>query len=181
MTFAKKRRLSIDDDPPLLNRTKRAQRSGKRTALRKTTLPAGPVELAVRIDFAKSLPALLLQGEDSRSLDTGEGWESSLDFHSWVPVETYPFFYDPEFLPDQDREVTVEIPPKTIVSRRGVVSSPSGWKFERGGELIVDLFHDELGHVAFDLSGEGEPVVDLAGNTRHLGSSRGSKGTPASA
>jgi hypothetical protein len=119
--------------------------------LRGTTLPAGPIELVVRVDFARDLPAVILEGG---ALSTDDTWESSLDFQRWVPVESYAFLAVPASAPGDDREVTVEIPPR-LVSAHGVTGTASGWEIRPGGELVLDFFHDEIGALAFSVSGAG--------------------------
>jgi alpha-L-rhamnosidase len=119
--------------------------------LRATTLPAGPVELVVRIDFAGDVPALILEGEP---FSTDGSWESSVDDTRWVPVESVDSLHDPTRLPSADREVTVEIPPRLAWSR-GAIAAPRGWNLRPGGELVLDFFHDEIGALAYTLSGAG--------------------------
>src|SRR3974377_970359 len=56
--------------------------------LREKMVPAGPVEIVIRIDFARGLPCLLLDGGKATLLSTDESWEASVDFRDWVEVES---------------------------------------------------------------------------------------------
>ncbi|HVN79305.1 MAG TPA: hypothetical protein VMW38_09940, partial [Terriglobia bacterium] len=124
--------------------------------VREKVVPAGPVEIVVRIDFARGLPCLLLDGGKANNVSTGENWEASLDFHQWVEAEGSSSFCSPDTLPDEEREVTIEIPVDQVVQSKQVTTTTEGFLLAAGSELVVDFRHDEVGQLAFDLEGQGE-------------------------
>lgn len=71
-------------------------------------LPAGNTELVMIIDFAETLPCLILEGG---SLSTDDSWEVSLDRKTWQPAECESAFSDPDAAPDTCRDLIVVIDP----------------------------------------------------------------------
>jgi hypothetical protein len=120
---------------------------------RSDTVEPGLVDLLASIDFADSLPCLLLEGGP---LSTNLQWQASLDRRQWVAVESEPMLHDPNVLPDGDRELVVEIFPDKTVKASKVVVKQSSYRFAPGGELILDFRHDELGKIAFEAQGSGK-------------------------
>ena len=119
---------------------------------RSQTVEAGPIELVVLIDFSETLPCLLLEGD---RLSTGPQWLASLDRKQWVAVESDPILRAADMPPDGDHELTVEIPPAKTVKMASVLATESSYRFEPGGELILDFQHNELGRIAFEAQGSG--------------------------
>lgn len=120
--------------------------------LRKAVLPAGAAEIVAVVDFTASLPCFILEGA---GLGTGPGWEASLDRVDWVEAEADPAFTDPALLPDARRELRVDVPPARVVASRQASGAGASYSLEPGGDLILDFWHDELGALACEASGDG--------------------------
>src|SRR5215813_3370909 len=78
---------------------------GRDITSRHATIHAGQSGIEVQIDFAQSMPCLLLEGG---AYSTGATWEASLDGDHWVRAETSATSGagNPEILPDSSREIT---------------------------------------------------------------------------
>jgi hypothetical protein len=116
---------------------------------RSAQLRKGVVELLCEVDFAGSLPCLILEGDPFRS---GAGWEASLDHVNWVKAESEPAFHCPGVLPDLAPELTVAIPPR---------NSGADFSVAADAPMLVDFGHDELGRLAFEVSGTGSLTVTV--------------------
>lgn len=116
---------------------------------RSAQLRKGFVQLVCEVDFAGSLPCLILEGGPFRS---GAGWEASLDHVNWVKAECEPAYHCPGTPPDLVPELTVTIPPRNAGSDFNVAA---------GTPVLVDFGHDELGRLAFEVSGAGLLTVTV--------------------
>jgi hypothetical protein len=122
---------------------------------RQGVLRAGQSGIEVHIDFAQSLPCLLLEGAD---FSTGPSWEASLDGEHWMSAETGAGG-DSQRLPDAEREVVVSLPVYAVVE-------PPGAPLDRysvgpGRDLLLDFHETELGALRFEARGEGELTVQV--------------------
>lgn len=119
---------------------------------RERVFRGGTCDIVAQIDFADTMPCLLLDGGD---FSTGPGWEASLDGIRWVPAETSDFA-DPDRLPDAEREEVRVLPVVEAMPPRpadGVhVAGP-------GRDVVVDFRETEIGALRFDVSGEGTLTV----------------------
>lgn len=120
---------------------------------RKAKLRTGNHLIEILVDFAGSLPCILIEG---KGVSSPEGWETSLDERKWAEPEFESAFRIREVLPDTKLEVIVEIPVNRIISQVDVTSSGNHFLFSPKGSLIVDFWHDELGSIIFDAEGEGK-------------------------
>jgi len=109
--------------------------------------------IEMKVDFSRSLPCIMVEGE---GFSDPEGWEVSLDQKTWKKPEWQHVVDEPGILPDSKHEIVVEIPVNRVVSTENVVVSDKGFNFSHGGSLIADLWHDEIGCIAFNAEGEGK-------------------------
>lgn len=125
--------------------------------IRKIILNAGTHLIEVKVDFSESLPCILIEGE---GLSSPYGWQTSLDQQSWIEPEFEDLFSCPYVLPDQKREVVVEIPVNSVISAINVIKAENGYVFSESGSLIIDFWHDEIGSLSFDAEGEGQIKIN---------------------
>jgi alpha-L-rhamnosidase len=120
---------------------------------RKNLLKAGTHLIEAKVDFSGSLPCILIEGT---GLSSPDGWMASLDQHTWVEPEFEDLFNSPFDLPDQKREVVVEIPVHAVISTVNARKTETGFVFSDAGSVIVDFWHDELGRLSFSAKGKGQ-------------------------
>jgi len=123
---------------------------------RRTILNAGTHLIEAKVDFSEGLPCILTEGT---GLSSPDGWQTSIDQQTWIDPEFEILFSSPDFLPDNKREVIVEIPVYSVISTKNVIKTETGFVFSAGGSLIVDFWHDELGKLSFDTKGEGQLII----------------------
>ncbi|MBS1805645.1 MAG: hypothetical protein JST28_20075 [Acidobacteria bacterium] len=128
---------------------------GSDITVRRGVLRKGDSEIEVQIDFAESLPCLLLEGGEFSS---GGGWEASLDGTHWVPAETGEGS-DPGVLPDAPREIVVSLPVSRVVDPKG--PPQTAYALTAGRDLLLDFQEIELGALRFDVRGKGELNVQV--------------------
>lgn len=124
---------------------------------RRIRLKAGTHLIEAKVDFSESLPCILIEGTGFSSPD---GWQASIDQQTWIEPEFEKIFNSPDILPDNKREVVVEIPVNSVISTDRVTKTETGFVFSAGGSLIVDFWHDEMGKLAFDAKGEGQLKIN---------------------
>lgn len=123
--------------------------------LREGRMKAGASDMLVQIDFAQSLPCLLLEAEE---FSTGAGWEASLDGIHWVPAEVSDSG-DFTRMPDAERERTLALPvAATLPAGRAPNGSAS---LREGSDLVLDFRETELGSLRFFARGEGVLTVQV--------------------
>jgi hypothetical protein len=120
---------------------------------RRTRLNSGTHLIEAKVDFSESLPCVLIEGT---GLSSPDGWQTSIDQQTWIEPEFENIFSSPDILPDNKREVVVEIPVNSVISTNSVTKTETGFVISAGGSLIVDFWHDEMGKLAFDAKGEGQ-------------------------
>jgi len=132
-------------------------RSGDITK-RSATMRAGEEGIEVQIDFAQSLPAILV---DAGPLSSGAQWEASLDGDHWIQAEVADSAYptDPAILPDSPREIVQPISVHRIVAGADAVAE--SYQLTAGHELILDFAETELGCLAFTLAGSGKLTAQV--------------------
>jgi alpha-L-rhamnosidase len=123
--------------------------------LRSDVLRGGESDIAVQIDFAQSLPCLLLEGGD---FSTSAAWEASLDGQHWMPVETGGSS-NPDVLPDAPREVTVRLPVDRVVDPAGPAQAV--YTIAGGRDVLLDFHETELGSLCFAVRGKGQMTVQV--------------------
>jgi hypothetical protein len=122
---------------------------------RSEVLRSGESDIEVHIDFAESLPCLLLEGGD---FSTSAAWEASLDGEHWAPVETGGGS-DPDVLPDAPREVTVRLPVDRVVDPAGPAQAV--YTLASGRDVLLDFHETELGSLCFVVRGKGQMTVQV--------------------
>ncbi len=122
---------------------------------RRGVLRAGESGIQAQIDFAQSLPCLLLEGGD---FSTGPSWEASLDGEHWVLAETGAGG-DPLRLPDAEREITVSLLVYSAVQPEG--APRESYLVSPGQDVLLDFRETELGALRFDVRGHGDLVVQV--------------------
>jgi hypothetical protein len=122
---------------------------------REGVLRAQESGIEVQIDFAQSLPCLLLEGEE---FSTGPLWEASLDGEHWVPAETGAGG-DPLRLPDAEREIVVALPVVCTVDPDG--PARDSYTVEPGQDLLLDFQETELGSLRFEARGQGDLTIQV--------------------
>jgi alpha-L-rhamnosidase len=122
---------------------------------RRGVLRAGQSNLEVQLDFAQSLPCLLLEGAE---FSTGPSWEASLDGEHWVPAETSTGG-DPSLLPDAEREISVALPVARIIQPEG--PPRDSYALSSGGDLLLDFSETELGSLRFSAHGRGQLSIQV--------------------
>jgi hypothetical protein len=122
---------------------------------RQGVLRKGESGIEVQIDFAQSLPCLLLEGAE---FSTGGLWEASLDEKHWVLAETGGGS-DPERLPDAEQEITVSLPVYRAVEPQG--KPHSQYLVEKGRDVLLDFRETELGTLRFDVRGQGDLTIQV--------------------
>jgi alpha-L-rhamnosidase len=137
-------------------------RSGDVT-LRQSVLPKGKSDILVQIDFAQSLPCLLLEGGD---FSTGAQWEASLDGEHWVTAEVGGG-NDPRVLPDAAREAIVTLPVSRVIQPAG--PPQAAYKFAAGHDLLLDFRETELGALRLAVSGKGELNIQVGESIPEIG------------
>jgi hypothetical protein len=123
--------------------------------VRRAVLRKGESNIDVQVDFAESLPCLMLEGGD---FSTGDGWEASLDGAHWVQAETGESS-DPSVVPDAPREKVVSLPVYRVVEPVG--SPQRAYALAAGSDLLLDFRETELGALHFDVRGKGELNVQV--------------------
>jgi hypothetical protein len=123
--------------------------------LRSDVLRSGESDIAVQIDFAQSLPCLLLEGGD---FSTSTAWEASLDGEHWMPVETGGGS-NPDLLPDAPGEVTVRLPVDRVVYPAGPAQAV--YPIASGRDVLLDFHETELGSLCFVVRGKGQMTVQV--------------------
>lgn len=121
-------------------------------------LPAGKHLIIASIDFSESLPCIIIEG---KGLSSPEGWQTSTDQQIWTEPEFEEFYGCPGILPDNKREIVVEIPVSSVVSAHNVQANENGFVFSNGGSLIVDFWHDELGNLSFSANGDSNLSINM--------------------
>lgn len=121
--------------------------------IREGILPQGRVDLLVTIDMTESLPCFLLEAE---GVNSGLGWEASLDGESWVPVEFHPEAGSPERMPDRNIDETLSLRPKQTVRLLHARADNGTFEVEQGGEVLLDFWHDEFGELEIEAEGKAE-------------------------
>ncbi|MBV8864524.1 MAG: hypothetical protein JO210_03895, partial [Acidobacteriaceae bacterium] len=122
---------------------------------REGVLRRGESGIQVQIDFAQSLPCLLLEGMD---FSTGPSWEASLDGEQWVLAETGAGG-DPQRLPDAEREITVSLSVYRVVQPEG--TPRDSYSAGPGGDVLLDFRETELGVLRFEARGDGELSIEV--------------------
>jgi len=123
--------------------------------LRSDVLRGGESDIAVQIDFAQSLPCLLLEGGD---FSTSAAWEASLDGDHWMPVETGGGS-NPDVLPDAPREITVRLPVDRVIDPAGPAQAV--YTIASGRDVLLDFHETELGALCFWVRGKGQMTVQV--------------------
>ena len=122
---------------------------------RRSLLRKGESGIKVQIDFAQSLPCLLLEGA---GFSTDATWEASLDGERWVLAETGAGG-DPERLPDAEREIAVCLPVDHAIEPAG--APQSAYFVGTGSDVLLDFRETELGSLRFEVRGKGELMVQV--------------------
>jgi hypothetical protein len=122
---------------------------------RQAVLRAGQSGIEVQIDFAQTLPCLLLEGAE---FSTGATWEASLDGEHWVLAENGAGG-DPLRLPDAEREITVNLPVYLSVEPKAAAQDTYSLAF--GRDLLLDFRETELGALRFDVRGKGLLTIQV--------------------
>lgn len=122
---------------------------------REGVLRPGKQEIVFQIDFAQSLPCLLLEGANFSS---GPTWEASLDGEHWVAVESGAGG-NPLRLPDAEREIKIDLPVVRVVEPQG--PPQERYSLAAGRDLLLDFHETELGTLRFDAQGEGEIGIQV--------------------
>ncbi len=122
---------------------------------RQGVIHTGESVIAVQIDFAQSLPCLLLEGGE---FSTGPTWEASLDGEHWVLAETGGGD-DPQQLPDREREVVVSLPVHAVTEPAG--APRDSYSLDPGHGVLLDFLETEIGALRFEARGEGELTVEV--------------------
>lgn len=123
--------------------------------IRDGVMRQGESGIEVQIDFAQSLPCLLLEGGE---FSTGPSWEASLDREHWVLAETGAGG-NPQHLPDAEREITVTLPVYQVVRPEGAPRDT--YSIHPGRDIVLDFRETELGAVSFEARGKGELTVQV--------------------
>jgi hypothetical protein len=123
--------------------------------VRRGVLRKGESDIEVQIDFAESLPCLLLEGGE---FSTGSGWEASLDGIRWVAAELGEGS-DPGVLPDAPREIVASLPVSRVVDPEG--PPQTAYALRAGRDLLLDFRETEIGTLRFDVRGKGELNVQV--------------------
>jgi hypothetical protein len=122
---------------------------------REGALRAQESGIEVQIDFAQSLPCLLLEGEE---FSTGPLWQASLDGEHWVPAETGAGG-DPLRPPDAEREIVVTLPVVRTIDPDG--PARDSYTVEPGQDLLLDFQETELGSLRFEARGQGDLTIQV--------------------
>ncbi|MGA3263013.1 MAG: alpha-L-rhamnosidase C-terminal domain-containing protein [Terracidiphilus sp.] len=122
---------------------------------RSDVLRRGDSGIEVQIDFAQSLPCLLMEGG---AFSTGPAWEASLDGEHWVHVETGGG-NNPNVLPDAPREVTVSLSVDRVIEPAG--SPQAAYVVAAGRDALLDFHETELGSLCFTVRGKGQMTVQV--------------------
>lgn len=122
---------------------------------REGVLRTGESGIEVQIDFAQSLPCLLLEGDE---FSTGPQWEVSLNGEQWVAAETGAGG-DPLQFPDAEREFVVALPVIRTIEPQD--RARDSYSVEAGKDLLLDFQETELGSLRFDASGTGNLTVQV--------------------
>jgi hypothetical protein len=122
---------------------------------RKGTVPAGGPGIEIQIDFAQSLPCLLLEGGE---FSTGSGWEASLDGKKWVAAETGGGG-NPLLLPDREREIVKSLAAARTAWPAGAAAEK--FQIERGRDVVLDFEETEVGSLRFAARGQGELLIQV--------------------
>lgn len=118
-------------------------------------IKAGLSDIFVQIDFAQSLPCLLLEAE---GFSTDETWEASLDGKLWVPAEVSDSGGFTR-LPDSEQEHIVSLP--VIATLPPERKSQDGFSLSTEQDAVFDFNETELGALKFVVRGEGELTVQV--------------------
>jgi hypothetical protein len=128
---------------------------GRDITARRALLSKGESGIEAQIDFAESLPCLLLEGGE---FSTDGNWEASLDGEHWVPAETGGAS-DPRILPDAPREIVVSLPVARVVDSGGPPQSI--YALTPGRDLLLDFHETELGALCLTARGKGELTLQV--------------------
>jgi hypothetical protein len=123
--------------------------------LRRAVLRKGEADIEVQIDFAESLPCLMLEGV---AFSTGGDREASLDGEHWIGAETEGG-NNPRVLPDAPREIVVSLPAVRVMDPEG--SPQSVYALAGGRELLFDFRETELGALRLAVRGRGELNIQV--------------------
>ena len=115
----------------------------------------GESGIEVQIDFAQSLPCLLLDGAE---FSTGASWEASLDGEHWVLAETGGGS-NPDRLPDSEREIAVSLPVYRTVEPEGTPQNV--YSVKSGHDVLLDFRETELGALRFEVRGQGNLTIQV--------------------
>lgn len=117
-----------------------------------TPIKSGKHSLRFEV-FAKGrLPCLIVEGV---GVSSPEGWNSSLDGENKVPAESSPIFNDALTTPDRLVYDLYEIPPRGILKPKNCAVKNGSILLKKGGSVIVDFWHIELGSVSLKCKGNG--------------------------
>src|SRR5262249_20475868 len=131
---------------------------GRDITSRHATIHAGQSGIEVQIDFAQSMPCLLLEGG---SYSTGATWEASLDGDHWLRAETCATANagNPEILPDASREIIKALTVVRSVEPQG--PPQAAYSVAAGRDALLDFQETELGTLVFEISGQGELTIQV--------------------
>lgn len=122
---------------------------------REGTLRAGAAGITVQIDFAQSLPCVLMEADD---FSTGAGWEASLDGEHWVPAEVSDTG-DLNRLPDAEREHIVTLPVVQALPPARLANGSA--TLTNADDVVFDFRETELGALRFTARGQGELTIQV--------------------
>jgi alpha-L-rhamnosidase len=122
---------------------------------RHAVLRKGGSGIEVQIDFAQSLPCLLLEGAE---FSTGALWEASLDGEHWVLAETGGGS-NPDRLPDEEREIAVSLPVYRVVEPEATPQNV--YSVKSGHDVLLDFRETELGALRFEVRGQGDLTIQV--------------------
>jgi hypothetical protein len=122
---------------------------------RHAVLRKGESGIEVQIDFAQSLPCLLLEGDEFSS---GAVWEASLDGQHWVLAETGGGS-NPDRLPDAEREITASLPVYRAIEAEATPQNV--YSVKSGHDVLLDFRETELGALRFEVRGQGNLTIQV--------------------
>jgi alpha-L-rhamnosidase len=133
---------------------------GRDITSRHATMHAGQTGIEVQIDFAQTMPCLLLE---AGSYSTDSTWEASLDGEHWVRAETSAMAAnangDPGNLPDEPREIIKTLPVVRSIAPQG--PPQTAYPVSAGRDALLDFQETELGTLVFEITGQGELTVQV--------------------
>lgn len=120
---------------------------------------SGVHTLLFEVSTEEALPALIIQGEEVEKI---EGWQVSLDGQFWNIPETDARFNKPSVRPDMPEEIKVRYQPVSYTFfRNSRQTADSRFSLGRGGKLIVDFSHLEVGEVVLTAKGIGKLMFSV--------------------